>query len=137
MIDIFEAVKRRWDEKDLPATITGGIFAEGEAPAKRSYPYAIATTISQTPAGWTNTKRFRQQLFQIRIFDVQRSLVVAHAERIETALGFAPLDLDGADADMMEIRPGQVTIMQEDKQVFKAVIEFTARWQQPVNYRPQ
>lgn len=129
MLDIFDAVKVQWTEAGLLARIPN--IRSGELPPGTIWPWSVFTPISDVPWVWTNKREHNSLRFQIKTYDTTLTKVTGHAEAIRDGIRFAQLQMDSGH-DLLEIRPGPITFMQEDKQVWSVVNEFTAKWSQTV-----
>ena len=85
MLYLDQAIKSRWDAKNLDATITGGLWAE-MVPELTDMPYCTFTDISDAKFMQSHGSRYQSALVQFDVYDTTKAACGADCETIEAAL---------------------------------------------------
>ena len=145
MIDLFEALKDRWDAKSMATTFTGGAHAQF-AHKDASFPFVIFESGGTTPEIWTSDGEFQNASMTLHIFSNSKgssSSRWAEAGRIlkvlKAAFDFAPLTLGSGEGSILEMRRTNENILIEDSpdgDVIHSIIEYEILRQMTVDYSP-
>jgi hypothetical protein len=127
MIGLFEAIKNRWNDKNLDSQVPGSI-SQSEPPERTARIYAVAKPLTDTKnsvAGYTNKGRYRDFSFTIDIAADKWEDLDDPSDAVITALEEAPLTIS-KNRRLVKIRQdGDITFLAED-QLQRAVIGFKA-----------
>jgi len=141
-IDIVKAIKVRWNARSLTSVITGGIH-NGRCAPKTEMPYAILSSVSDTPINKTYSSRYNRALIQIDVYGTTADLVGYYAGLIREALSNSqdalsnPLLADPTTGKILTFEPdGNPVEMNESDDVWRSMQTFSTSYSESRNLIP-
>jgi hypothetical protein len=125
LLEVFKAIKVKWDASDLATLVRGGIQAFDRA-ERSDRPYAIVDSIGETPTTFTNKGKYSDVAFQIELIGTTLEDVGSLIGRILFVMG-ETLTIETVNGSRcLRLMPGRVTYITESNYM-RAICEWTAR----------
>ena len=127
MRDLLIAIRRRWDSRNLDATITGGLHT-GRLPPDIAMPYCVLTTLGSVPEYTTTQSHVERYPLQFAFFGTDDDLLLGWSDIFDRAFNHAALLFDGQSKGMLSERSGRQLILDverlEGRDVWQVLLEY-------------
>lgn len=138
-----QAILTRWNNKNLPASITGGFWSD-QVPEGIQTPYCVYSDVSDTKDIQSFSSRYQRALVQFQVYDTTKAAVGAWCELIEQAFLNAnlaasnPLSIVGIGTDFIIscILTAPYLVLLIADTVWQGTMTFTIEYRRDGGLRP-